>query len=395
MFYNTHLKFIFLLLLTLPFYSIAQNDPQNQTAQLGLNDISILVPLPKNVSEFNLLISPKMNELIPLDMFQRFPSLDGDLTSLTMYTDHLRAVGIRFDPCFIGGFPPLQCRFQIRIVWQPVMYNAEIKGYTTLDVAMHSFYDFNFQQWVKIKNELSEIAKISKINTTLPLQIHPYLKQNGLNSNYWKKLSALILKNASSTTLTQVTAMTLRAQQFWTFSGFEKKSNQWESIAIPRLGENDHDKVTLQLFNLTRLSMENPKEFFGFISDLKGIDSERWNEFVNSSLDFKKTYTEDEVRYVISRGYEFENPQWHNPGTVDCVSCHISQSVRMWGKNNFPNWNPLLFMGFEYQNKKSNLTNVSPAQDNVNRLRGFGYFETDPAISQRVINESAEILQKF
>ena len=48
---------------------------------------------------------------------------------------------------------------------------------------------------------------------------------------------------------------------------------------------------------------------------------------------------------------------------------------------------------WEYKNKKYNLDNISFRKLNTQQLRALGYMGTDLAISQRTINESAEVAE--
>jgi hypothetical protein len=44
-----------------------------------------------------------------------------------------------------------------------------------------------------------------------------------------------------------------------------------------------------------------------------------------------------------------------------------------------------------YRNARYDMTNVTPTIWDTRRIRAFGYFGDGPAISQRVINESADV----
>ena len=93
--------------------------------------------------------------------------------------------------------------------------------------------------------------------------------------------------------------------------------------------------------------------------------------------------------------FKFENPKLHNPGTVDCVSCHVAQPARSFTMLQFPSLQlDQLSREFVYTSSR-NLLNQSPRQSQTNIVRAFGYFENSPFVAQRTINESAEVLNYF
>jgi hypothetical protein len=87
--------------------------------------------------------------------------------------------------------------------------------------------------------------------------------------------------------------------------------------------------------------------------------------------------------------YKIENPRLNSPETIDCVSCHVAQSARLWEQGHFPNLK-LDQSTFQYQST-FNLQNGSVSQRSTHLLRAFGYDGAEPAINQRVINESANV----
>jgi hypothetical protein len=99
------------------------------------------------------------------------------------------------------------------------------------------------------------------------------------------------------------------------------------------------------------------------------------------------------LKKILITSLQFENPKTHNPGTIDCVSCHIAQATHLWVEKNFKTdlWSQEL-KPHQYQSSL-NLKNNSINPSHTNRVRSFGYFEDEPIFSQRVINESAEVIK--
>ncbi len=377
-------KNIFCLLI-IPIFSV------NLSASFGLNDISILIPLPKNETELNQLIATSP-EIMPKKLFDSLPILTPMLAQNDLYSKYLKVVGLRFDPCFTSGFQPQICRPQIRLVWQPLVKTNN--NYTTVDVAVHSFYEFDAFEWHSI---IDELRKISNTDLSLSLQVHPVLNREGFNSNYWKQLKELVLKNAIHKNLIQMTTMTLRADRVWSFNGLEFKNNQWQQIEIPTLKfpNRPEAKIINQAFILEPESLLNLREFKGSVT-LLDLNNKNWFNLISDSIKFAETKTEAEIVDSIKLAQNIENPRNHNPGTIDCVSCHISQTIRLWGKSKLKTYNQIFNLEkSKYANPNFNLKNNSLNPENTNRVRAFGYFDDEPIISDRVINETAESLKYF
>ena len=370
-------------------------------AELGMNDISVLIPLPKNELEMKSLLSAQNKisdhstiELMPENVFKFLPVLIPTINQLQLYNNNLKVIALRFDPCFTEGFSPTACQSQIRLVWQPVIFKSDHNGNlkpSTIDAAIHSFYNLDAIKW---KALMSEINLISVTDIKLPLQIHPTILSQGLDGIYWNQLKKIILKYANKDNLIRATAMTVRMDRVWGFQGVDLKDNQWTAIEIPTLKilNRPEAKVTSQAFFLEPESLLDLTEFKGGASLLE-INNQSWFRLLSDSKKYGETQTENEIKVALGLAYNLENPKKHNPGTIDCVSCHLAQTIRLWGSEKFKTWDfNQLFKSEIYQNKNIDLKNTSVNPANTNRARAFGYFDDEPIISQRIINETAQIL---
>lgn len=115
---------------------------------------------------------------------------------------------------------------------------------------------------------------------------------------------------------------------------------------------------------------------------------------------FPVLLSESELRLTDQRTFEravtaalrIEHPAKSNPRTMDCGSCHTaSRSLRNARKER-----PFELGSFEDRyvaNPRFDLSRVDGAGDDPRALRAFGYFGAKSALSQRTINESAEIAE--
>ncbi len=358
----------------------------------GMNEVSQLLPLPQ-IAEFDFLLRAsdraERGELLPNSVFRFLPPLTDQADQDQIYQHNLKVIGIRFDPCFSEGVTPQKCRHQIRLVWQPLIMVGD--HVTTLDTAIHTFHEFSDSEWSGILAELnllfSEVRTNHRRSWLLsPLQIQPLILSEGYSGNYWKRLRALVLKSCGETNLIRVTAMTVRMSRLWTFMGLDRTTNGWSLIHIPTL---DIERPVSQTFMITPEGMENLEEFAGGISYLPKTEA-LWLRLASDSLRVKELQSRSELKSIIRRAIRLENPRLHNPGTADCVSCHLAQTVRLWGEKNFGDWNwQKEFESDRFFESSRNLQNLSVRPFQIDRMRAFGYFGADPILSQRVIHETA------
>ena len=200
------------------------------SVRFGLNDLSILLPLPKTPQEEATLLRTTSGPLISDSMLARLPDLINQDPDPKLRLSQLRVVGLRFDPCFAEGDAPVPCRRQIRLVFQPLStYRGDP---ITFDAAVHAFYDFNQLQW----NEIVSAWKQTAVgDPTEALQVHPLISRQGLNGAHWAKLREIVLKNCNVQNLTRVTSSSVnRPGNFWFFVGFNILADGTvEQIEVP------------------------------------------------------------------------------------------------------------------------------------------------------------------
>lgn len=349
---------------------------------LGLNDLSILIPLPESL-ELPRMLSPydlgKQGTLLSKIHYNKLFKLVVNHSNETLWKEQLKVVAIRIDPCFIEGTGPVPCRRQVRLIWQPIIEKEN--SLTTRDASLHSFYEFSDSEFSQVLNQWKSW---SKTNKKLPLGIHPILAKEGLSGAHWNQLRSLILNFCGEKNLVRITAMGLSgSDQLWIFSGLDinPTTEKSKEIMIPRI------QSTIQ--TITQSSFD-PNHFWGALTPAPNADHE-FNLLVEDSMFFQKHNTEVEVRKVARSYLSFENPKKHNTGTLDCASCHLTSMTHQWVQVNYPNlkWD-IEFSDVKYQNTL-NLENTTLNKVNPHQFRIFGYFEKQPAISQRVINETAEV----
>lgn len=342
----------------------------------SMNDITVLLPLPKS-SDLSHLLRPTSDgakgPLLPKEVYSNLPPLLDDEPSPKVYSEMLHLMAIRLDPCFVEGKGPMACKKQIRMIWQPLYdFDGEI---VTRDAAIHTFYEFDDNEWQFL---IRAWKALPSVDVSQPLQIHPTLSTEGYSGSYWTNLKATLLEFCGRQNLTRATAMTvMNGEQVWAFAGLDVKPGALSPIMIPRIGRRIQGLI---------MGTSNNDEFFGSMRPPPQEDPELEALLMDSGA---MKQNERELKELMSRIYSYENPKLHNPGTLDCVSCHIAQAAREWTQRSFAHWDwQNDFKQTEYVSSL-NIDNVT-AGFKTNHFRALGYFHNKPKISQRVINETSE-----
>lgn len=359
--------------------------------RFDLYDVSVLLPLPP-VDAVDRLPGPlsdaQFGPLLPKAIYDQLPPLTVE-NKETIWKD-LRLVGFRVDPCFAEGLGPFKCRAQVRMVWQPVRVKTfERDGVTQKyvgadDAAMHTFYELNRDEFEVLLSKMVGMKKRSGQAKDRPLLVHPVLAKEGLTGPYFKELWNLVLAFTGENRMSRVTFMQVSAgENMWVFGGFDLASGKLVEMEIPRVS-----KMKSQAF--LNNSLPRPFWFNGGIFP-EPQDEENLNILTRDSRKLTQA-DEESVIAAVKAAVRFENPNKHNPGTVDCVSCHVAQAARIWSMRQFP-W---LMLDQVHKDEffvfNRDLTNTSPMQPHTNVVRAFGYFENRPIVAQRTINESAAVI---
>lgn len=340
------------------------------------NDVTVLLPLPRVESELGLLrpsTEGGKGALIPHSILERVGTLDQhEYAEDTL--KKLVVVALRFDPCFEIE---KKCVPQIRLVLQPL---TRLWGkISTQDATVHAFYNLSEQEFGKLLAGLRDIKK-SFPGVSGPLQIHPLLKEQGYQGPFAKAFFPLVLSFIGEQNLSRLTFMQLFVgSDKWGFGGYDVVNGEVRPLQIPRVGSE---------FQTFRVATVNGKNFNlgDTVPEPQGEDT--LGELVKNSNNFRD---EGELKAKAIAIRRMENPKVHSPATLDCVSCHLTQTAAS-----------IVFdakadLSSDAEVKRwtypSPFENLSMRKRDVRVLRSLGYFESDPVTNTRVVNETAAILE--
>jgi len=397
-----------------------------QDIYLGPNDVSILVPLPKQIKDSALMLKPTdtgaygilfPRETIDLkfDGSKGEPNaaLDGQhVDNPNKIYSELRVVGIRLDPCGPSAVQSA-CKTQVRLAWQTIQQGKA--GVRADDFAAHVFYEITEEDFKRIVSGLRSLkASTGIMSSNEALEVHPQLQKFGLDSRYAKKLFGIFLSVIGESRISRITyAFGTQEMNNWVFGGYDINNGKIQEIKIPRVTgiEQAGPHGLSQYFGNCAVEVpanvaitphdyfddKDPTNFVPGPPSVQAIDPPPLQGDIFQFL-FHATKDSDlqSVKDSTLSTMRIENPRIHNAETIDCLSCHTAQMARLWVGREFPD----LKMDDQLIQKalfrsKYNLKNTSTHPEKTIVLRAFGYDGMNPAISQRVVNETAYVLEQI
>lgn len=373
-----------------------------------LNDVSYLLKLPKaNESTDYLLKADSGNTqgvLFSKSLFQKIGVLSNASNDSQHTYENLRALSFRFDPCPAEIDKNQKCRPEIRIVFQPVVFDKHDQKYTTEDAAVHTFYRLSAEQFENIKSGLlslkNEMTKLGVITEGAELGVHPAAINTKTSERFTTALNLLILNNTGEINLYKVTFMKLLVPDNWWkfFVGFIKDDNgQWINNSIPRHGGTEMDIINdATMVNPNTGQVDEMDAGFFIMSSYPQEDDLRYI----ISTAFRKTYSSSEAvssdfeqfKDKIGATHRFQNPKITNPLTVDCAHCHYADAAQLFAKKVFPELSAKIKTHTDKYKvaQKYNIQNKTNAVLSTKIVRAFGYMNDEPAIMTRTIHDSVE-----
>lgn len=345
-----------------------------------LNDVSWLLPLPPPAQHgllLGLAAAGNKGPLLPRALYDTLPGLVTTEDAAELFPK-FRVISIRIDPCFPQE-PTTGCIKQLRLVAQPLVVDA--LQTTTEDGTIHLFYELTDAEFDSARQTLTELRSIAAGATDgKPLDVHPVMRAQGLEGPYATTLHSMVTRLCGSQNLTRVAFMrVVQADTAWRFGAFNVVNGALLADDIPRL---------------THQTQQGVQEFGN--TDFRS--GQLQPEAVGDQ--FPVLLSESELRLTDTRTYEraiaaalrIEHPARSNPKTVDCGSCHVASRSLSNAKKERPIDTSVMADAYA-GNSRFDLRRVDGVGDDPRAMRAFGYLGTLTALSQRTINESAEVAE--
>jgi hypothetical protein len=344
----------------------------------GLADVSVLFPM-GDEDVPRLLGTVNERGGMPLALLDEsvFKLLGTQAPFLTETPDRdkhypkLRVTSFRLDPCVDGLDPHAPaCERAIRLVMQPAWPVGD--GFDVFDASIHLFYALDEDRWTAL---LADYDAIRSTNLSgKPLNVHPVLDAEGMDGPFATALNDVIVRYATADTMMRMTFMaTGRSGNNWFWGGFDRQADDtFAAIEIAGGGDEDGFHQHGRDVEIERPAIE------GFPTEL--LD--------NISLDALDDAT---ITAGLRRLYEIENPRTSNAINTRCAACHLAAETkdhvltrRMLADLDTPE---------RYTAEGLDLGWPRTGENEGFNMHAFSWFRGRPTVSQRIVNESAEVVR--
>lgn len=394
-----------------------------------MNDVSILLPLPKSVTERNssMLNAGSAGVDGPLIDRALYAAVEADLLGdnepgcagcSPLQYDNLRLVAVRIDPCFAhqtSFHDDDTCRNELRLTFQPVVANpAGADGGTSdagasdagasdsfkvIEGAIQATYSISRSELIDIANAIVTLRIASGRPDALgPLAPHPIAVTEGLDGAFVRGLYGIIQAHASTNRLVRFGRM----QHIHTIAGlslFEVAAGVPTRTHIKMLPADSGTQSAC-------LAQSLGDVFIAVIGPPATLSPDRYDAVMNTQYNAANN-TAAERQAAFDAILRIDNPRIHTPETIDCASCHLASVTGrvvgpMFGLDPAGNPNLFTFASPFVTNADMSMTTVAdplrkPRPDPVTgvtrtNIYMFSYIDKYPSVTPRVINETAIIV---
>jgi hypothetical protein len=355
---------------------------------LGMSDVSILLPLPRALREPVLmtLAGTEDHPLVVVPMYDVLfaPQDIGPKNQAPFELADFQIVAVRIDVCdgTVVGDCPSTSDGRLRLVLQPMFVDGSTHAVSAQDLALHLFYPIPNAELPEVIATLRDLAARQDAPVDAPLGVSPAAQAH--DRVYLAKLRELVLRYASPAMNVRMTVMGQEANSgavAWAMRGLDHAVGApeygWTEMLIPQVNAKTQDVAAASGDTIYRCDpcADLPT---GFGTAINGI------EFDGAPHDLQMT--------ALSALVEAQNPLMHDAVDAQCVSCHVTTyltPVRAMELSTDPATLPTAFHSAHDTSVDSILTTSSRV------IRAFGWIDAYPAISQRVANDTAHVLDEI
>jgi hypothetical protein len=343
---------------------------------LGPNDVSILTPVPSSATPLltNLAGPPGGAPMVPESLFNELVVAPGDAYDSTFTNFQLEA--IRFDLC--DRVNPGVCAVgqdgRLRLGFQA------FDGATVEDISVHAFYTIPAADLPCVVAGLRELAALANDATT-PLGVAPgFSGPNG--AAYVALLKSLVFRYGTADNLQRLTELSqlsaVNQGTSWIFRGYALSNGSFTPISIPTIDATSQ--------TVAEVSFSTYYELTPFADVPSGF---------GDALSVSPDAGSPSVQAGLTAGAQVLNPLTTGINSVQCAGCHTIDYVEATNAQNegitetaIAGWYTSSYpLGLDF-------TDDSRFQGNL-RMFGYQALFLDPVVSQRVVNETAQVLTEI
>lgn len=347
---------------------------------LGMNDVSILLPLPRDPGMPVLAgLVGDGAAMVDRRWYDALVASRGDIAprnGAAIGFDDFQVVAVRFDLCdrSVVGPCPRGSAGRLRLVLQP-MY---LRGGATFahDVALHAFYEVPASELRDMVGALRQLAAIQRLPMGTALGVSPSAAAG--DAAYLGGLRQLVRRYARGDNLVRLTVIGQVAESAafaWLFRGLDRQGDGFVPLTIPEIAATQQ---TAQLAGGDTVYRVAPM-----------VDRPAGFELAINGPRFAAASPADQAAAVAALT-EVQNPTLRGTEDTQCIGCHLgtflmARRAAMTGIEpaSLPVW---------YATPAARGVHTI-AREDPRVVRAFGWAGNAPAISQRVVNDTAQALE--
>jgi hypothetical protein len=361
-------------------------------------DVTWVFPLPNSRDEtFDIKAETQANHgaILPREIFDTLPRLTRTDTLDDLYHS-LSVVAVRLDTHFQEGFgDKAVVRETIRLVLQPVFYDEHRGLWSVRDAAVHAFYQVDKQDILALAHKSAEMRIRTPYVSNGTVTVHPLWKDKESTSEMASELKEALLELIGEEKLIRLTVVSVHGEnEAWNFSGIERRNVEsvWEDITIPNTESTMQHFLSTggrDCFSASATPMSDMNETLQKLMSETCDGSAGGHTHEETAENQNNEYTDDEIHAAVHEVAKLTNPNNQNPGTTDCISCHVSESLLRRNLDGHVDDDTKTYL---YKLPQGASPQPSSMFINTQNIRFLGYRDAELSIAPRVQAESFETI---
>jgi hypothetical protein len=349
-------------------------DATAETHALGMNDVSVLLPLPASL---DAPVLTTLDGVVDRAVFHQAVLERNDLApkmGAPPTFEDFQVVSLRWDLCSrdsAGACPPHDDGRLRLIAQQLAIVNGAVSAQ---DIAVHMFFPIPEAELPGVITELRALARIANSSPAAPLAVATP------SAEYLARLHALVMRYARPDNLVKLTVIGQEAESnafAWRFRGFDRGPYGFTQSPIPTIPAAEQSTLVAGgdvVYNSNPVA-DRPH---GFAMAINGATFD--------------AATPADQRTALEALVSVQNPLVHGAADTQCMACHVSANLTV-RRAQLLGVDPATVTGAFTSTRP--ITADSVASHDPRIVRVFGWVAVQPAIAPAVANATAEVLDEI
>jgi hypothetical protein len=246
------------------------------------------------------------------------------------------------------------------------------------DIALHAFYPIPAADLAGVVDELRRLPRSRHEPRDAALSVSPPAAAR--DARYLDGLRTLVRRHARAANLVKLTVIGQLANSAafaWVFRGLERSGDEIVPMVIPGIASTQQ---TMQLAGGETVYRSAPV-----------VDVPVGFALATSGPSFRAATSDERMRSLVAL-VELQNPTLRDTTDTQCIGCHVATHLAA-RRAATSGLQPSALPGWFASPRARAVRTI--ADDDPRVVRAFGWAGNVPAISQRVANETAQVLSEI